>query len=65
MALEEFFSLQQKFDLELNSGFATDPGDFLETIQDHCLVFISKSTKRDMVERSSNVALKLTALFSV
>ena len=51
MALEEFFSLQQKFDLELNSGFATDPGDLLEKIQDHCLVFISKSTKRDMVER--------------
>ena len=48
MTSEEFFSLQQKFDLELNSGFATDLGDLLETIQDLCLVFISKSTKRDM-----------------
>ena len=34
----------QNFYLELYSTFATDLGDLLEGIEDHCLVFISKRT---------------------
>ena len=39
----------EKLYLDLYSGFATDPGDLLKTIQDHCLVLISKRTKKNVV----------------